>query len=92
MNDLEKNTTCVIVSFQSDFIIEKCINSINSKVKIIVVENSNDRSLKNKLEDKFPNVEVFLQEQNLGYGAGNNLGISNDTSFILITFSNGIDN
>ena len=76
MNDLEKNTTCVIVSFQSDFIIEKCINSINSKVKIIVVENSNDHSLKNKLEDKFPNVEVFLPEQNLGYGAGNNLGIS----------------
>ena len=76
MNYLEKNTTCIIVSFQSNYIIEKCINSINSKIKIIVVENSNDHSVKNNLENKFPNVQVFLSKQNLGYGAGNNLGIS----------------
>ena len=60
MNYLEKNTTCIIVSFQSNYIIEKCINSINSKIKIIVVENSNDHSVKNNLENKFPNVQVFL--------------------------------
>ena len=32
--------------------------------------------LKNYLENKFSNVEVVIAKQNLGYGKGNNLGIS----------------
>ena len=40
MNNFEKNITFVIVSFKSSHIIEKCIQSINSNIKIVVVENS----------------------------------------------------
>jgi len=68
MNNFEKNITFVIVSFKSSHIIEKCIQSINSNIKIIVVENY--------LENKFSNVEVIITKQNLGYGKGNNFGIS----------------
>jgi N-acetylglucosaminyl-diphospho-decaprenol L-rhamnosyltransferase len=76
MNNFEKNITFVIVSFKSSHIIEKCIQSINSNIKIIVVENSDDVSVKKHLENKFLNVEVVIAKQNLGYGKGNNLGIS----------------
>ena len=76
MNNFEKNITFVIVSFKSSHIIEKCIQSINSNMKIIVVENSDDVSVKKYLENKFLNVEVVIAKQNLGYGKGNNLGIS----------------
>ena len=76
MNNFEKNITFVIVSFKSSHIIEKCIQSINSNIKIIVVENSDDVSVKKYLENKFLNVEVVIAKQNLGYGKGNNLGIS----------------
>jgi GT2 family glycosyltransferase len=76
MNNFKKNITFVIVSFKSSHIIEKCIKSINSNIKIIVVENSDDIKIKNYLENKFLNVEVIIANENLGYGKGNNLGIS----------------
>jgi N-acetylglucosaminyl-diphospho-decaprenol L-rhamnosyltransferase len=76
MTNFEKNITFVIVSFKSGHIIEKCIQSINSNIKIIVVENSNNFLFKKYLENKFSNVEVIIAEHNLGYGKGNNLGIS----------------
>jgi N-acetylglucosaminyl-diphospho-decaprenol L-rhamnosyltransferase len=76
MNNFEKNITFVIVSFKSDHIIEKCIKSINSEIKIIIVENSNNVHVKDYLESKFLNVEVIIAKENLGYGRGNNLGIS----------------
>ena len=76
MNSFEKNITFVIVSFNSAHIIEQCINSINPNIKIIIVENSDDIQVKNYLENKFLNVEVVIAKENLGYGKGNNLGIS----------------
>ena len=76
MNNFEKNITFIIVSFKSSHIIEKCIQSINSNIKIIVVENSDDVVVKKYLENKFSNVEVIITKQNLGYGKGNNFGIS----------------
>ena len=76
MSNFEKNITFVIVSFKSSHIIEKCIQSINSNVKIIVVENSNNFLFKKHLENKFSNVEVIIAQHNLGYGKGNNFGIS----------------
>jgi GT2 family glycosyltransferase len=76
MNNFEKSITFVIVSFRSGHIIEKCIQSINPDIKILIVENSDNTQVKNYLENKFLNVEVIVAQENLGYGKGNNLGIS----------------
>ena len=76
MKTFENNITFVIVSFKSDHIIERCIKSINPNIKIIIVENSGNLHTKNYLENKFLNVEVIIANENLGYGKGNNLGIS----------------
>jgi len=85
MNSFEKNITFVIVSFRSSHIIEKCIKSINPKIKIIIVENSNNIQVKDYLENKFLNVQVIIAKKNLGYGKGNNLGISKvDTQYAFI--------
>ena len=85
MNSFEKNITFVIVSFRSNHIIEKCIKSINPKIKIIIVENSNNIQVKDYLENKFLNVQVIIAKKNLGYGTGNNLGISKvDTQYAFI--------
>jgi N-acetylglucosaminyl-diphospho-decaprenol L-rhamnosyltransferase len=80
MNNLEKNITFVLVSFRSDHIIEKCIKSINPNIKVIIVENSDNIFIKNYLEKKFLNVRVIISKKNLGYGRGNNLGISKVTT------------
>ena len=76
MNNFEKKITFVIVCFKSSHIIEKCIQSINPNIKIIIVENSDNVVVKKYLENKFSNVEVIIAKQNLGYGKGNNFGIS----------------
>jgi len=76
MKNFIKKTTFVIVCFNSRNIIKKCINSIDSKAKILVVENSNNYLIKKELEKEFENVTVVIAGKNLGYGAGNNLGIS----------------
>ena len=76
MHKFNKSITFVIVSYNSSHVIEKCIKSINKSIKVIIIENSNNQFIKNYLEKKFSNVKVFLSKKNLGYAAGNNLGIS----------------
>ncbi len=80
-----KDLTIVIVTFYSENIIHKCIKSIGKNIKIIIVENSNNLELKKDIEKKYPNVQVLLAENNLGYGKANNLGIKHsETNFVLI--------
>ena len=68
--------TIVIVSFKSGEILHRCLESIHKDLQIIVIENSIDNNFKIELETKYKNVKCFLPKQNLGYGAGNNLGIN----------------
>ena len=63
--------TVVITSFKSDEKIINCLNSINNQCKVIVVENSDDLKIKNKIESKFDNVQCILSGKNLGYGKTN---------------------
>ena len=68
--------TIVINTFNSDDKIHLCLNSIESKTKVIIVENSNNVNFKDELEKKYTNLECILTGQNLGYAKGNNLGLS----------------
>ena len=86
MSITRQNLSVIIVSYKSENVIENCINSIDPEIEIIVVDNSNDNELKKKVEAKYKNVRCILSKENLGMGAGNNLGIKNinkDFAFIL---------
>ena len=76
MTEFEKNITFVIVCFRSDHIIDQCLKSINPDIKVVIVENSNNSFIKDRLEKKFSNVRVLISGDNIGYGRGNNLGLS----------------
>ncbi|MDA9667580.1 glycosyltransferase [Candidatus Pelagibacter sp.] len=81
-----QNLSVVIVSFHSEDVIHNCIKSIIDKIEIIVVENSGNKEFANKIENQYKNVKCILSPQNLGMGAGNNLGlkhIKTDYVFIL---------
>ena len=67
--------TVVAVSFFSENIIENLIKSIGDNIKIIIVENSLNSSLKNSIEKKYKNVEVLIPKKNLGNGGGINFGL-----------------
>ena len=70
-----QDITVVITSFKSDSIIKKCLKSIDTQCKIILVENSNDLKFKKEIESEFNNVECVLTKYNLGYGKANNIGL-----------------
>lgn len=70
-----EDLTVIIVTYRTNKkILFDCVHSINSDIKIIIIENNNDENLKNEIENKFKNVKVILSQENLGYGEGNNLG------------------
>ena len=98
MSISKQNLTVVIVTLKSDHIIDQCIQSIDNDVSIIVVENSNNTDFKNYIEKKYRNVSCILSNNNIGMGAGNNIGIEKAKSdFVLILnpdvllFKNTID-
>ena len=79
------NLTFIIVTFKSDHIINECIKSLPKDSNIIVIENSNDRELKKKLELKYSKINVITQE-NSGMGSANNKGIKlckTDYAFVI---------
>ncbi len=81
-----KNLTVVIVTYKTpEKIILDCLKSIDSEIKIIIVENSEIFKHKKQILSQFRNVEVLCTGKNLGYGSGNNYGIkSAKTDYILI--------
>jgi len=75
MSISRQNLSIVIVTLRSEKVIDHCINSINKNLPIIVVENSDNLKFKNYLENKYKNVQCILSKENLGTGAGYNIGI-----------------
>ena len=68
--------TILIVTFSTEKkILLNCLNSINRKVKVIIVENSNNFKYKDFFISKFSNVKIYTTGKNLGYGEGNNFGL-----------------
>ena len=45
MSITRQNLSVIIVSYKSGHVIENCINSINSEIEIVVVDNSKDHQL-----------------------------------------------
>ena len=75
----------VIVTYKSENKIISCIESLPSNLKVYVVENSSDNDFKKKIESKFENVECILTGENMGYAAGNNIGLKKvQTKYALV--------
>ena len=70
-----QNLSIVIVTLRSEKVIDRCINSIDKNLPIIVIENSDNLKFKNYLENNYKNVQCILSKENLGTGAGYNIGI-----------------
>jgi len=85
MNNLSQ-LTIVIVTYKTNLdILKNCLNSINNKVKILIIENSDFFEARNEIEEQFLNVEILCTGSNLGYGAGNNFGLKEvNTKYALI--------
>ena len=80
-----QNLSVIIVSFKSDHVIHRCISSIDKEIEIIIIDNSNNAKFKKNIEEQYRNVKCILSTENIGMGAGNNIGIKNiDKDFALV--------
>lgn len=72
----------IIVSFNTCELTKQCISSIyqninnkNLKIEIIVVDNNSSDESTSEIKINFPNVELIELDKNIGFSAGNNIGI-----------------
>ena len=73
-----RNTlTVVIVTYKTNKkILNKCLSSIDKKIKILIIENSKKFEDQKYFIKKYKNLRIICSGSNLGYGNGNNLGLS----------------
>ena len=62
--------TIVLISHNSKELVIKFIKNFSEKIKFLIIDNSNDQNLKDKIK-LFNNVEIKFME-NKGYGAAIN--------------------
>ena len=88
MSISRQNLSVVIVSYISEEVIYKCIESIPKDINILIVDNSGNKEFKLSIEEKYINAKCILSFENLGMGAGNNLGLKNSlTDFVFMFLS-----
>ena len=85
MSISRQNLSVVIVSYISEEVIYNCIESIPKDINILIVDNSGNKEFKLIIEEKYSNAKCIMSLENLGMGAGNNLGLKHSTTdFALI--------
>ena len=85
MKNLNDLTVVVVTYLTKKDILLNCLKSIDKKVKIIIIENSTKFRDQKFFLKKFPNLKILCSGSNIGYGGGNNYGLSNiKTQYALI--------
>ena len=82
---LEKNITVIIVLYREDYnLLYKTLDKIR-KFRKIIIDNSNNIKLKNKVEANFKIEKYILNKKNIGFSSGYNQGVKLcETDFFLI--------
>jgi len=76
--------TVIIVTFNSDYtVLNRCINSIEDNIQIIIVDNSSDLESQNIENYKTKKIKI-IKNKNTGNGDGINIGVDNcDSKYVL---------
>ena len=78
------DTTAIVVTYNSGKVIDRCLDGLIN-VRKIIVDNSKDLILKERLKKKYNNLTIIHPNHNIGFGGANNLGINAaDTKYILL--------
>lgn len=67
----------IILNYNTKDLLAQAIDSINTKIdhEIIVVDNASTDGSSQFIQKKYPSVKLIKAEKNLGFAAGNNLGL-----------------
>ena len=79
----------VVLNWNGYQVLDNCLKSLYDQtyrpLEIIVVDNASTDGSVDSLREKFQDVNLIINEKNLGFGAGNNIGIrASQSSYIMI--------
>ena len=82
---IHQNLSILIILYEENFeMINKCLEKLKD-LKIIIIDNANDKSLKDKVIKKFKIDKYFLNKKNIGFSKAANQGIKVcETEYLLI--------
>jgi GT2 family glycosyltransferase len=78
---LENNplVSIIVLNYNAGKLLHNCIESLQKldykEIETIVVDNISTDNSQNECKEKFPNIKLIQNEENLGYCEGNNVGI-----------------
>jgi GT2 family glycosyltransferase len=83
----------IIVNFNGQEYFKNCLNSLFRSLtgishEIIVVDNDSTDGSCNYLEESYPMVRIIRSKKNLGFGVGNNLGVSKAKGKAILLLNN----
>jgi len=69
----------VVLNWNGDRVIEACLRSVQAQtygpLEVIVVDNASADGSVELIRSQFPKIRLIVNETNLGFGGGNNVGI-----------------
>jgi GT2 family glycosyltransferase len=68
----------IVVTYNAERWLEDCFNSLRKSsmpVHTIVIDNGSEDNTIKILQDEYPEVELIISKENLGFGRANNIGI-----------------
>ena len=82
---IHQKLSILIILYEENFeMINKCLEKLKD-LKIIIIDNANDKSLKDKVIKKFKIHKYFLNKKNIGFSKAANQGIKVcETEYLLI--------
>jgi GT2 family glycosyltransferase len=84
---LAQQTSVVVVAYNPGYFLRDCVASIYStqpEVEVVVVDNASTDGAVERVKSEFPAVRVVWNEKNVGFGAGNNLGVAHAKGVFLV--------
>jgi GT2 family glycosyltransferase len=87
----------IVLSYNTKDLLRLCLSSINKAVKaniniqIIVVDNASSDGSAELVKKEFPWVELIESKKNLGFSAGNNLGMSRSEGDYILFLNSDVE-
>jgi N-acetylglucosaminyl-diphospho-decaprenol L-rhamnosyltransferase len=80
------SVSVVVVSYNSERYLERCLESVQGHgYEIVVVDNASADGSVDLVRRRFPDVRVVVLERNVGYGAANNVGFEvTQSEYVLV--------
>ena len=82
---IQEKLTILIILYQENIdVIKKCLDQLKN-FKVIIIDNANDKDLKNKLIEDYNIHKYFLNKSNIGFSKAANQGILEcDTEYMFL--------